>query len=138
MYSLWGHQTGFNWLKSRNGFPDRMNSYQFPYWTPENPSNEWARISSNEGSTTGFNLYRKRSFIRLDNVSLAYSVPKSLVNKYRIENLRLYLNVRNAALFSPQWTLWDPEWDPGTGVGTTTAGPGPTPRFFTFGIDLTL
>lgn len=130
-YSLWGHQSEFNWLKSRNGFPDRMNSYRNPYWTPENPSNEWARISSNEGSTTGFNLYRKRSFIRLDNVSLAYSVPKTFINKYKIENLRLYANVRNAAVFSPQWMLWDPEWDPEVGAG-------PTPRYFTIGIDLTL
>ncbi|GAB2796231.1 TonB-dependent receptor [Rhabdobacter roseus] len=131
MYSLLGHQSSFNWLKSRNGFPDRMNSYQFPYWTPENPSNEWARINSNEGSTTGFNLYRKRSFVRLDNVSLAYTIPKPVVNKYKIENLRVYLNVRNAAMFSPQWSLWDPEWDPEVGAG-------PTPRFFTFGVDLTL
>ena len=115
-----------------------MNSYKYPYWTPENPSNEWARIASNEGSTTGFNLYRKRSFIRLDNVSLAYAVPKPLISKFKIENLRLYLNVRNAALWAPQWEIWDPEWDPETGVGTSTAGPGPTPRFFTFGIDLTL
>lgn len=137
MYSLWGHQSSFNWLKSRNGFPDRMNSYRFPYWTPDNPSNEWARIASNEGSTTGFNLYRKRSFIRLDNVSFAYSVPKSFVSKYQIESLRLYFNIRNAGLFAPQWGLWDPEWDPNNGVGTG-AGPGPTPRFFTFGIDLTL
>jgi TonB-linked SusC/RagA family outer membrane protein len=138
MYSLWGHQSPFNWLKSRNGFPDRMNSYKFPYWTASNPSNEWARIASNEGSTTGFELYRKRSFIRLDNISLGYSVPKPLLSKYKIEGLRLYLNVRNAAVFAPQWQLWDPEWDPDTGVGTGTAGPGPTPRFFTFGIDLTL
>lgn len=137
MYSLLGHQSPFNWLKSRNGFPDRMNSYRFPYWTTENPSNEWARIASNEGSTTGFNLYRKRSFVRLDNVSLAYAVPKSFVSKYQIESLRLYFNVRNAALLAPSWQLWDPEWDPDNGVGTG-AGPGPTPRFFTFGIDLTL
>lgn len=138
IYSLWGHQGSFNWLKSRNGFPDRMNSYRFPYWTPENPSNEWARIASNEGSTTGFNLYRKRSFIRLDNVSVAYNVPKPFLSKFKVENLRLYLNIRNAAVYSPQWVLWDPEWDPNTGVGTGTAGPGPTPRFYTFGIDLTL
>src|SRR5690606_34028783 len=138
IYSLWGHQGSFNWLKSRNGFPDRMNSYRFPYWTPENPSNEWARIASNEGSTTGFNLYRKRSFIRLDNVSVAYNVPKPFLSKFKVEKLRLYLNIRNAAVYSPQWVLWDPEWDPNTGVGTGTAGPGPTPRFYTFGIDLTL
>jgi len=131
MYSLWGHKTSFNWLKNRNGFPDRMNSYAYPYWTPENQSTEWARIGSNEGSATGFNVYRDRSFIRLDNVSLAYTVPKTWIERYRIKNLRLFFNVRNAALYAPEWELWDPEWDPAQGAG-------PTPRTFTFGLDVTL
>jgi len=134
MYSLWGHSEPFNALKSRNGFPDRQNSYQFPYWTPDNPSNEWARISSSEGSATGFNIYRKRSFIRLDNVSIAYNVPKSAISKFKLQNLRVYFNVRNAAMYAPQWEFWDPEWndsDPNQYAG-------PTPRFFTFGLDLTL
>lgn len=134
MYSLWGHQEPFNWLKSRNGFPDRQNSYQFPYWTPENQSTEWARINSNEGSATGFNVYRKRSFIRLDNVSLAYNLPRDVISKYKIQNLRLYVNVRNAAMYAPNWELWDPEWND----SNTDEGPGPTPRYFTFGIDLTI
>jgi TonB-dependent starch-binding outer membrane protein SusC len=134
MYSLWGHQEPFNWLKSRNGFPDRQNSYQFPYWTPENQSTEWARINSNEGSATGFNVYRKRSFIRLDNVSLAYNLPRDVISKYKIQNLRLYVNVRNAAMYAPDWELWDPEWND----SNTDEGPGPTPRYFTFGIDLTI
>ncbi|SEL81216.1 TonB-linked outer membrane protein, SusC/RagA family [Olivibacter domesticus] len=134
MYSLWGHQEPFNWLKSRNGFPDRQNSYQFPYWTPENQSTEWARINSNEGSATGFNVYRKRSFIRLDNVSLAYSLPRDVISKYKIQNLRLYVNVRNAAMYAPDWEIWDPEWND----SNTDEGPGPTPRYFTFGIDLTI
>ncbi|MDX3917104.1 MAG: SusC/RagA family TonB-linked outer membrane protein [Pseudosphingobacterium sp.] len=131
MYSLWGHKTSFNWLKNRNGFPDRMNSYDYPYWTPENQSTEWARIGSNEGSATGFNVYRDRSFIRLDNVSLAYNVPSAWTEKYKIRNLRLYLNVRNAALYTKEWQFWDPEWDPNDGAG-------PTPRTFTFGLDVTL
>ena len=134
MYSLWGHQEPFNWLKSRNGFPDRQNSYQFPYWTPENQSTEWARINSNEGSATGFNVYRRRSFIRLDNVSLAYNLPRDVISKYKIQNLRLYVNVRNAAMYAPDWELWDPEWND----SNTDEGPGPTPRYFTFGIDLTI
>lgn len=134
MYSLWGHQEPFNQLKSRNGFPDRQNSYQFPYWTPENQSNEWARINSNEGSATGFNVYRKRSFIRLDNVSLAYNLPKDVISKYKIQNLRLYVNIRNAAMYAPDWKIWDPEWND----SNTDEGPGPTPRYFTFGIDLTI
>lgn len=131
MYSLWGHLNSFNWMKSRNGFPDRQNSYVFPYWTPENPNSEWARINSNEGSATGFNVYRKRSFIRVDNVSLAYSVPQTWLSKYKVQALRLYVNVRNAALWAPDWEFWDPEWHP-------DQSPGPTPRFFNFGLDLTL
>lgn len=126
LYSLWGHQASFNQLKSRSGFPDRQNSYVFPYWTPENPSNEWARINSNEGSASGFNVYRKRSFIRLDNVSLAYRVPAKILTPHRIQGLRVYANVRNAAVYAPEWEFWYPE------------GSGPSPRFFTFGLDLTL
>ncbi|QNL50592.1 SusC/RagA family TonB-linked outer membrane protein [Olivibacter sp. SDN3] len=134
MYSLWGHSEPFNLLKSRDGFPDRQNSYKYPYWTPDNPSNEWARISSSEGSATGFNVYRKRSFIRLDNVSIAYNLPKSIISRYKVQNLRVYFNVRNAAMYAQQWEFWDPEWndsDPNEYAG-------PTPRFFTFGLDLTL
>lgn len=134
MYSLWGHSEPFNLLKSRNGFPDRQNSYQFPYWTPDNPSNEWARISSSEGSASGFNVYRKRSFIRLDNVSIAYNLPKSIISRYKVQNLRVYFNVRNAAMFAPQWDFWDPEWDD----SNPDQYAGPTPRFFTFGLDITL
>ncbi|SFC44104.1 TonB dependent receptor [Parapedobacter composti] len=135
MYSLWGHQAPFNWLKSRNGFPDRQNSYVFPYWTPDNPSNEWARINSNEGSATGFNVYRKRSFIRIDNISLAYNVPSTFLSRYRVNGLRLFANVRNAAMWAPDWIFWDPEWDPDPQL---EQNPGPTPRFFNFGLDLTL
>ncbi len=139
MYSLWGHQSSFNSLKSRSGFPDRQNSYQFPYWTPENPSNEWARINSNEGSATGFNVYRKRSFIRIDNVSLAYNVPSKFLSKYRIQGLRLFVNVRNVAMWAPEWSFWDPEWKPNDDIDSDILeDPGPTPRIFNFGLDLTL
>jgi len=131
IYSLWGHKATFNEMKNRNGFPDRMNAYAYPYWTPENQSTEWARIGSNEGSATGFNVYRDRSFIRLDNVSLAYTVPTEWTQRYNVKNLRLFFNVRNAAVYKKEWQLWDPEWDPDQGVG-------PTPRTFTFGLDVTL
>ena len=131
MYALFGHQSPFNSLKSRDGFPDRRNSYAFPYWTPENPSNEWARINSNEGSATGFNVYRKRSFVRIDNISLAYSFDAEKLERLRLRGLRVFANVRNAGMWAPEWSFWDPEWDPAN-------GPGPTPRFYTIGLDITL
>lgn len=131
IYSYWGHKTAFNQAKNRDGFLDRTSSYVFPYWTPENPTNEWARLYSSEGSASGFSVYRDRSFIRLDNIALGYHVPQQLLERARVESLRLFFTIRNVAVWSPHWDFWDPEWDPGV-------GPGPTPRTFTLGIDLTL
>ena len=126
LYSYWGHSSSFNQLKNRDGFLDRTSSYVFPYWTEENPNNEWARLYSSEGGASGFNVYRKRSFIRLENISLAYTVPQTIVQKAKIQNLRVYGNVRNVAFFAPEWDFWDPE------------NVGPTPRYFTLGVDITL
>jgi TonB-linked SusC/RagA family outer membrane protein len=130
MYSLWGHMNPYNQAKNRDGFLDRTNSHLFPYWTPENPQNEYARLYSSNGSAS-FNIYRKRSFIRLDNIALAYSVPSEISQRVNIENVKVYFNVRNVAVFSPDWTYWDPEWD-------SSVGPGPTPRTFSLGLNITL
>jgi TonB-linked SusC/RagA family outer membrane protein len=131
LYSYWGHKSGFNQMKNRDGFLDRTSSYQFPYWTPENPSNEWARLYSSEGGASGFSVYRDRSFIRLDNISLGYSLPKSLVQKAKIENLKFFFSAKNLGYYAPKWDYWDAEPDDdGNNV--------PTPRLLTLGIDITL
>lgn len=124
-YSYWGHENSFNQRKNRDGFLDRTNSYITPYWTEENPSNEWARLYSSEGSAGGFNVYRKKSFIRLENISMGYNFPKLITEKVSITNLRIYGNIRNVGFYAPQWDFWDPE------------NSGPTPRYFTLGIDVT-
>ncbi|MFN5045313.1 MAG: hypothetical protein ACK5EI_05185, partial [Bacteroidota bacterium] len=43
-----------------------------------------------------------------NNVSIAYTVPKSALNKIKAQGLKLYFNVQNAAVFS-QWRYFDPE-----------------------------
>jgi len=126
MYSLWGHKGDFNSAKNRDGnYPDRLNSYITPYWTPENPINDYARIFSAEGGAV-FNVWMKKSFVRLDNISLSYDVPKILLGKV-VRNLKLICTVRNAAYYSPDWNYWDAE--------TSNA---PTARYYTFGVNLDL
>ncbi|WP_057935894.1 SusC/RagA family TonB-linked outer membrane protein [Algoriphagus resistens] len=126
LYSYWGHTNTFNQMKNRDGFLDRTSSYVTPYWTEENPNNEWARLNSSEGGAGGFNVYRKKSFIRLENISMGYNFPKQLTEKANITNLRVYGNIRNVGYYAPQWDFWDPE------------NSGPIPRYFTLGIDVTL
>ncbi|MFC5410326.1 SusC/RagA family TonB-linked outer membrane protein [Larkinella bovis] len=131
MYSYWGHKAGFNQMKNRDGFLDRTSSYVFPYWTEENPSNEWARLYSSEGGASGFSVYRDRSFIRLDNISIGYTLPKSLVQKVAVQNLKFFGSVRNVGYYAPKWNYWDAEPDDdGNNV--------PAPRIISLGLDITL
>ncbi|MCC6288156.1 MAG: SusC/RagA family TonB-linked outer membrane protein [Chitinophagaceae bacterium] len=130
MYSYGGNMAAYNQAKNRSAaFPDRVNSYEFPFWTPQNPINNYARLASSDGGAN-YSVYRKRTFIRLDNISIGYSVPKTIVKKISSEDLRFYFSIRNAAVYS-KWDFWDPEWAAGS-------NPGPTPRIYTLGLNLTL
>lgn len=126
IYSYWGHKSSFNRMKNRDGFLDRTTSYKLPYWTEENPNNEWARLYSSEGGASGFSVYRDRSFIRFDNISVGYTVPASLVRKANIEKLKFFGAVKNAGYYAPKWNFFDAEAD------------GAAPRIYTLGIDITL
>ncbi len=130
IYSYWGYMAGYNQAKNNSGFRDRTNAYAYPYWTPENPTNTFARIYSSDGGAS-YSVYRKRNFIRLDNVALAYIFPQPLLHRASIQDFKVYFSVKNAAVYAPDWQYWDPEWDP-------NVGPGPTPRTFTLGFNLTL
>lgn len=130
IYSYWGYMASFNQAKNRDGFPDRTDAYVHPYWTPEHPSNTYARVYSSDGGAS-YNVYRNRNFIRLDNVALGYTFPKPLLHKASIQDFKVYFSVKNAALYAPDWENWDPDWDP-------NVGPGPTPRTYTLGFNLTL
>jgi hypothetical protein len=97
---------------------------------------------SNAGGPVSWNVYRKSTFVRLSNVSLAYSIPGDLAHKWHIEGLKFYVNVVNAAVFT-NWKYFDPEYHGGNGNGTTndingTTNASPTPRTINLGLNLTL
>ncbi|MDR0844597.1 MAG: TonB-dependent receptor [Tannerella sp.] len=125
LYSYWGHYDNFNRPAT---IPDMYNSYADPRWTPDNPINDYPRIGARN---LGID-YRERSFIRLDNVSLSYNVPRKVLNRFLIENLRISASVRNAAVFAPHWNFWDPE------RGYNSSGSTPTPRTFNLSLNFTL
>ena len=125
LYSYWGHQGTMNSAKNRDSFPERVNSYKLPIWTPETPYDNYARIYSAQGGAV-FDVWRDRSFIRLDNISISYSVPKNLLSKIQVQNLKVFGTIRNLGWWAPSWEFWDPE------------NSGPNPRYFTVGVNLTL
>jgi len=127
LLSNWGQKKEFNQARNQPGSVGfgRTSSYVMPYWTPENPLNDYARLNSGL-SGTSFNVFRDNSFIRLNTVALAYSIPQSISDKLRFKSAKIYMNVNNAALYAPTWDYWDPQNN------------GPTPRYYTLGLNVSL
>ena len=111
-------------LSNKSSIEDRKNSYALPYWTPENPSNKYTR--QNTVDTPVYSIYESSSFVRLQDLSVAYNIPESIIKNLKIGNCKVYLSGRNLITFT-KWSGWDPE-----------SGNTPMPRIFTFGIDVTL
>lgn len=79
------------------------------------------------------------SYIRLSNVSLGYTLPKSLTNKMSVRNLRIYATGNNLMVWT-KYTGYDPEVST-RGSGLTPGvdfGAYPRSRTIVFGINLTL
>jgi hypothetical protein len=108
MYSYLGHYKNDYWLRNNEGFYDRATYYNVPYWTPDNPGNKWARIDSYE---TGFSVWENNSFVRIDNVSLSYNIPQSILSKLKIIGCRLSIVSENPLVWAPGWSWMDPEED---------------------------
>ncbi|GAB2698609.1 TonB-dependent receptor [Mucilaginibacter koreensis] len=125
LVSSLGQLRQFNQAKNNPGSVgnQRQSSYVYPYWTADNPINDFARLNSGS-SGTSYNIWRKSSFVRLNTVSIAYNLPKSLVTRLHMQNLKVYANANNAYV-ATGWNYWDPE------------NSGPTPRYISAGINAT-
>ncbi len=120
---------------SREAFENR--------WTP---SNTGAKFPRAVGGTAG-TLNSQRSsrylqdgdYLRLKNITLGYNLPKSLLNKAKINNVRVYVTGQNLLTFT-KYTGFDPEISSDFTVGNTGVDQGSIPQFKTimFGINVGL
>lgn len=84
------------------------------------------------------NYVEDGSYIRLQNVSLAYTFPKNWIKKIHLENLKIYCNIQNLFTWS-EYKGYDPEV--GSLYGNTLLngvdyGRYPTPRIYTVGLNV--
>ncbi len=79
------------------------------------------------------------SYLRIKNITLGYTFPKKWLQKVKIENLRVQVNIQNLLTFT-KYTGYDPE------IGASTAsvnvmgldnGRYPSPTTYSFGVNLT-
>lgn len=104
-------------------FFHRGNTTKSDYWTPENPSNEYCRLAA--AAPVGFSNWKSRNYLRLQDFSISYTVPKQLIRRLGIQDLRVNMMVDNAFVIT-NWKNYDPEIN------------NVVPRTFTFGVNFTL
>ncbi len=78
------------------------------------------------------------SYIRLQNVSLSYTLPRNLVRKIKLENVKVYMNLQNVYTWT-NYSGFDPEVGSMYGDALMTGldyGRYPSPRIYTFGLNV--
>lgn len=90
------------------------------YWSEDNQNLHafWPRLTdgfnNNNGQRSSWWM-RDGAFMRLKSVELGYNMPTSLLQRFKVSNLRIYLNGMNLYAWS-KFKLWDTEMG-GNGLG---------------------
>jgi hypothetical protein len=96
-----------------------------PYWTPDNGVNNSTGVYNTPVRQSG--IYESRSFVRLQDISLAYSFGPTFLESMSLSRCQIYLSGKNLYTLT-NWSGWDPE----TGISDS-----PLMRNITAGVRLT-
>ena len=102
------------------------------------------RLAGSSASSTSNHRFSDKfvedaSFLRIQNISLGYTLPRSLSKKFGVQTLKVYTNIQNLYTFT-EYSGYDPE------IGAIDQSPllvgvdnarYPSPRIYTFGLNLT-
>lgn len=127
-----GNATNSNWFD----FTD--------YWSPRNPNgkypNPWVP------SPAGGKQYFQRNFIRLQDISLSYSLSDKVAKKIGASNAKIFASGKNLFTFT-KWDGWDPETNTtlspvgggtvNTALGVTSINAFPVLKSYSLGVEIT-
>lgn len=108
IYTRQGAQLQSNFLSAFMSLEGNYKNLNVSYWTPNNPSNKYPQ-PGNKGQYFDALRYCDVSFVRVGSITLGYSLPKALLNKISVKNLRVYFTTNNPFTFT-SYQGYDPEW----------------------------
>jgi hypothetical protein len=82
------------------------NNISIPYWTPENKSNVYP--SAYFSGDSRYQALQSRGFVRVQDVSLAYTFKQPWVKTANINSLKVFISAKNLATMT-NWSGGDPE-----------------------------
>ncbi|MDA3930881.1 MAG: TonB-dependent receptor [Prolixibacteraceae bacterium] len=123
--SIQGGKNGYLGSNNPDGMPgttgtaQNQNWYNFyDYWSVSNPDAKYP-VSWTPTAIAGA-AYYTRSFVRLQDVSLAYNLKSATAKKYGFGALKVFVSGKNLLTFT-NWDGWDPET--GQGIGNNQGYP---------------
>ncbi|MDM8001983.1 MAG: TonB-dependent receptor [Bacteroidota bacterium] len=109
-------------------------------WTGEGTSDKYPRVTFSDNNLNGKTVsdfyIQDGSFVRLRNITLGYSLPKSVTDAIKLSRLRLYVSAENLYTFT-RYTGYDPEIGGGVFDNGIDRGIYPQPRTIMTGINVT-
>ncbi|KGO94350.1 SusC/RagA family TonB-linked outer membrane protein [Flavobacterium subsaxonicum] len=102
-------------------------------WTPDNTTTDVPSINATNSATDAAlsdRFLRDSSYLRLKYASIGYNVPSTFLEKTFLTSVRVYGQAENFITWT-KWRGFDAESN-----GASTYGGYPTPRVFSFGVDL--
>ncbi|MEQ9440869.1 MAG: TonB-dependent receptor [Cyclobacteriaceae bacterium] len=141
--SIQGGKDGYRGRNMLEGFGSadnikRNNMWNgFDYWTPSNPNARYRRLD--QEPSFDYIYYGDRSFVRLQDITLAYNLPPSMLENIGIQSLKVFASGKNLATWT-KWEGWDPEIDRGADQTQSSGGFGangrPILQGFSIGLDM--
>ena len=104
-------------------------------WTPGNTSTTVPRANLNELPASSYFLERG-DFFRINNLTVGYNLPGKIIERAKIQSLRIYATAQNLATFT-QYSGFTPELiNGGTLAGGIELSIYPTTRTFAIGVNV--
>lgn len=107
--------------QSENRFAD------LDYWSPNNPDARYRNAGIDAPITAG--RFFDRSFIRLQDISLAYNLNPKVLDKIGLQGLKIFVSGKNLVTLT-DWQGWDPETGQGISNGL------PVMKSYTLGLNV--
>lgn len=119
-----------------------LNQFYAPmldHWTPTNQNASWPVIrpglNANPNESLNDAILQDASYIKLRNVQLSYSIPKSLLNKFRVNSLTVFVSGQNLKTWTNFYGI-DPENSLSGNAYAGSIATIPTTRIVNFGLNL--
>ena len=134
--SVWAEWKNFDFNLSFQGVGHQLSYWSWPitpfeftayscalnlyesHWSPtatdaENALAKYPKLTTNSANiyaTSDFYLFNG-AYMRIKNITLGYTMPKSITETFFVNKLRLYFSANDLPAFSKYPDGYDPEWD---------------------------